>query len=267
MILYSLVYDFILKVGKGFIILRKFYNFGLDGYVCILIVCVILNILIFRSFIVNQRSLLFQSLRSKVNVASLIRSELSNFESIKSLGLEERSAQRMEHRYDDRKNTKIYFESFRLRNAAIYGLFEIVCRIFMFLLKYFTTLMITNDPLKVKFLDISDITASFFDVTAGLILFLEEFNTNISTISSFENETLPDTGKITSIEKVQKITFKNVKSGSNSIDFTVYDGESVAIVGINNTGKSTFLKMFSGIIKPEYEIYLNDNSITDLNKS
>ena len=52
--------------------------------------------------------------------------------------------------------------------------------------------------------------------------------------------------------KVENVSFKYKKSGNNILDnlnFEVKDGEIIAIVGQNGSGKSTIGKLISGIIK------------------
>ena len=44
--------------------------------------------------------------------------------------------------------------------------------------------------------------------------------------------------------------YKNGKQILNDINFTIRDGEVISIIGNNGVGKSTFLKIISGILKP-----------------
>jgi len=64
------------------------------------------------------------------------------------------------------------------------------------------------------------------------------------------------------------IQFKNITKIFNkkrvlkNVDFTVNPGENVVIVGFSGSGKSTILRIISGLIKPDRgEVILGDNNI------
>lgn len=49
----------------------------------------------------------------------------------------------------------------------------------------------------------------------------------------------------------------------HNVDFRVHAGESVAVIGENGAGKSTFVKILAGVIRPDDgEIYINGHRIT-----
>lgn len=76
------------------------------------------------------------------------------------------------------------------------------------------------------------------------------------------------------IEEFESLTFKNVsftypKSDRKILDnisFTINKGEKISIVGINNAGKTTIIKLICGFFKPESGgILLNGKNIREYN--
>lgn len=74
------------------------------------------------------------------------------------------------------------------------------------------------------------------------------------------------------VEKFQSLTFKNVsftypnsnKKILEDICFTINKGEKISIVGVNNAGKTTIIKLICGFFKPdEGEILLNGKNIRE----
>lgn len=72
------------------------------------------------------------------------------------------------------------------------------------------------------------------------------------------------------LKEVEKIEMKNLKYRYplsqnyvlNGINFTFCKGEKIALVGENGAGKSTFVKLILGILKPsEGELKINDHSV------
>lgn len=68
------------------------------------------------------------------------------------------------------------------------------------------------------------------------------------------------------------ITFKNVSFryeddapwSLHEVSFTIYENESLAIIGHNGSGKSTIAKLMNGLLFPtEGEIWINDTLLTD----
>lgn len=69
------------------------------------------------------------------------------------------------------------------------------------------------------------------------------------------------------IVRFQDVTFKydeNASYALNGVNFSVYEGEWLAIVGHNGSGKSTIAKLMNGLIFPESgSIYVNGKEISE----
>lgn len=69
-----------------------------------------------------------------------------------------------------------------------------------------------------------------------------------------------------------KIIFSNVsiyindKTILKNINFSIFPGEKIAIIGANGSGKSTLAKTILGFYKYEGNIYINNHNIKRLNK-
>ena len=64
-----------------------------------------------------------------------------------------------------------------------------------------------------------------------------------------------------------KVKYKTNKA-VNNLSFEVRRGESVALFGRNGAGKSTILKMVTGVTFPtEGEVYVNGSQVTELYNS
>ena len=60
--------------------------------------------------------------------------------------------------------------------------------------------------------------------------------------------------------------FPNVTRVVDGVNFSIYEGEFVVILGASGAGKSTVLNMLGGMDKPSYgEIYVDGINITELN--
>ncbi|MBE5934308.1 MAG: ABC transporter ATP-binding protein [Lachnospiraceae bacterium] len=61
-------------------------------------------------------------------------------------------------------------------------------------------------------------------------------------------------------------TFPNVQRVVDGVNFSIYEGEFVVILGASGAGKSTVLNMLGGMEKPSYgDIYVDDINICELN--
>ncbi|MCH4584072.1 ATP-binding cassette domain-containing protein, partial [Achromobacter xylosoxidans] len=69
------------------------------------------------------------------------------------------------------------------------------------------------------------------------------------------------------IVRFQDVTFKydeNASYALNGVNFSVYEGEWLAIVGHNGSGKSTIAKLMNGLIFPDSgSIYVNGKEISE----
>ena len=60
--------------------------------------------------------------------------------------------------------------------------------------------------------------------------------------------------------------FPNVQRVVDGVNFSIYEGEFVVILGASGAGKSTVLNMIGGMDKPSYgDIYVDGINITNLN--
>ncbi|MEQ8821070.1 MAG: ABC-F family ATP-binding cassette domain-containing protein [Sumerlaeia bacterium] len=67
---------------------------------------------------------------------------------------------------------------------------------------------------------------------------------------AFKFPSAPRCGKeVVAVEKVDKAFGRN--HVLDHVDFTLYRGEKVALVGVNGAGKSTFMKLLAGKLKPD----------------
>ena len=91
------------------------------------------------------------------------------------------------------------------------------------------------------------------DVTISIPIFSNQTNSNrVLKKSSLAG------GILTNISRKKKFT--EVKALSN-ITCQIKDGERVAIMGHNGSGKTTFLKLISGIYKPSSGFFSTDNDV------
>ena len=69
------------------------------------------------------------------------------------------------------------------------------------------------------------------------------------------------------VVQFKKVSFKYEQDGPwvlKDVSFTIYDNESVAIIGHNGSGKSTIAKLMNGLLFPqEGEIFVNGIALTE----
>src|SRR5699024_4061463 len=73
--------------------------------------------------------------------------------------------------------------------------------------------------------------------------------------------------KMNQVVQFKNVSFKYEQDGPwvlKDVSFTIYDNESVAIIGHNGSGKSTIAKLMNGLLFPqEGEIFVNGIALTE----
>lgn len=79
--------------------------------------------------------------------------------------------------------------------------------------------------------------------------------TNTAFVKKWDYQTKQETQAVVKMEQVS-LQFRNLKKQRKqvlkNIDTTFYEGERIAIVGNNGAGKSSFIKLIAGIVKPNH---------------
>ena len=186
-------------------------------------------------------------------------------------------------------NKKIFHNMFEYKNILKnyikleYSLsfFRLVLSAFRELVVYIVLIYLVSNEEKslsdfVFYFGIMQGFSKWIDDVTGLVVELKKicakFNLYQEIINS--DETLTEQFYLT--QKVNEIVFKNVWYSYSDdenyvvkdLNFTIQEGENIAIVGENGAGKSTLIKLLCGLYKPQKgEIYINGVNINSVELS